>query len=165
MLSLTRVWDSYRKNDEGRYHSSDRKDHSHPPAPYPRDYTGYRDDYARYSAAVSRDRYIDYYQSAPPVRDYRGPPSSTTREARDPYASQPPRSSRDDEYRRLAPAPYRDERAAYYAHYESIPPPPRDAPYPPRSYGGVVDRGRPAYPAYPASAPPPVRRDDYDRAR
>ncbi|KAG8748062.1 hypothetical protein FRC10_009815 [Ceratobasidium sp. 414] len=147
----------YRKQDEGRY--QDRKEYGHQPASYTREYPGYRDEYARYAA--SRDRYLDYYPpAAPPARDYRGP-SSTARETRDPYASQPPRSARDDEYRRLAPAPYRDDRAAYYAHYESMPPPPRDT-YPPRSYTGVPERGRPPYPGYPPSAPP-VRREDYDR--
>ncbi|KAG8683947.1 hypothetical protein FRC08_013984 [Ceratobasidium sp. 394] len=146
----------YRKNDDGRY--QDRKEYGYQPASYPREYPGYREEYARYTA--SRDRYLDYYPPAPPVRDYRGP-SSTARETRDPYASQPPRSARDEEYRRLAPAPYRDDRAAYYAHYESMPPPPRD--YPPRSYGSAPERSRPPYPGYPPSAPP-VRRDDYDRA-
>ncbi|KAG8679303.1 hypothetical protein FRC09_019061, partial [Ceratobasidium sp. 395] len=147
----------YRKHDDGRY--QDRKEYGHHPAPYPREHPGYRDnEFARYAA--SRDRYLDYYPPAPPQRDYRGP--SSTREARDPYASQPPpRSTRDDEYRRLAPAPYREERPAYYA-YESMPPPPRDAAYPPRSYASVPERGRPPYPGYPPSAPP--RRDDYDRA-
>ncbi|KAG9126812.1 hypothetical protein FRC07_001844 [Ceratobasidium sp. 392] len=150
----------YRKHDEGQGpgRHQERKEYGHHPAPHPREYPGYRDEYARYAA--SRDRYLDYYPPAPPVRDYRGPPS-TTREVRDPYASQPPRSTRDDEYRRVAPAPYRDDRAPYYAHYESMPPPPREA-YPPRSYPSVPERGRAPYPGYPPSAPP-VRRDDYDR--
>ncbi|CAE6515281.1 unnamed protein product [Rhizoctonia solani] len=132
----------------------DRKDHGHHPPPYARDYPPYRDEYARYAA--SRDRYMDYYAPPPPARDYRGPPARDTRE---PY-SQPPRGSRDEEYRRMAPAPYRDDRA-YYSHYESMPPPPRDAAY--RGYGAVVDRGRAPYPpGYPPASAPP-RRDDYDR--
>lgn len=155
---MTPVWDSYRGREDSRY--SDRKEHGHHPAPYPRDYPPYREDYNRYSAAASRDRYMDYYAPPPPVRDYRGP---STRETREPYPPQP-RGGRDEEYRRIAPAPYRDDRAAYYAHYESMPPPPRDAAYPPpRSYSGAVERGRPPYPGYPA--PAPVRRDDYDRTR
>ncbi|QRW00319.1 RNA recognition motif protein [Ceratobasidium sp. AG-Ba] len=126
------------KYDEGRY--QDRKEYSgHQPASYPREYPA--------------------YPAAPPPRDYRGP-SSTTRESRDPYASQPPRGARDEEYRRIAPAPYRDDRAAYYAHYENAPPP-REA-YPPRPYGNAPERGRPPYPTYPPSGPP-VRRDEYDR--
>lgn len=148
------VCSNYRGRDESRY--VDRKDSSHHPPPYPRDYPPYRDDYARY-AAVSRDRYLDYYAPPPPVRDYRGP---SIRETRDSYPPQPVRSSRDEEYRRMAPAPYRDERG-YYSHYESIPPPPRDSAY--RSYSGVVDRGRPPYPGYPSSAP--VRREEFDRTR
>ncbi|KAJ1310265.1 hypothetical protein OPQ81_007007 [Rhizoctonia solani] len=133
----------------------DRKDHGHHPPPYARDYPPYRDDYARYAA--SRDRYMDYYAPPPPAREYRGPP---TRDTREPYPQPPPRGSRDDDYRRMAPAPYRDDRA-YYSHYESIPPPPRDAAY--RGYGGVVERGRAPYPPGYPPASAPVRREDYDR--
>ncbi|KAF8744112.1 Zinc knuckle, partial [Rhizoctonia solani] len=140
---------------KGRDDRADRKDYHHPP-PYARDYPPYRgDEYARYAA--SRDRYMDYY-APPPPRDYRGPPARDTRE---PYPQQPPRGGRDDEYRRIAPAPYRDDRA-YYSHYESMPPPPRDVAY--RSYGGAVDRGRAPYPPGYPPAPAPARRDDYDRA-
>ncbi|CAE6490336.1 unnamed protein product [Rhizoctonia solani] len=134
----------------------DRKDHGHHPPPYARDYPPYRDDYARYAA--TRDRYMDYYAPPPPAREYRGPPA---RETREPYPQPPPpRGGRDEEYRRVAPAPYREDRA-YYSHYESMPPPPRDAAY--RGYGGVVERGRAPYPpGYPPTSAP-VRRDEYDR--
>ncbi|CEL52291.1 RNA-binding protein lark OS=Drosophila melanogaster GN=lark PE=1 SV=1 [Rhizoctonia solani AG-1 IB] len=141
---------------KGRDDRVDRKDYHHPP-PYTRDYPPYRgDDYARYAA--SRDRYMDYYAAPPPAREYRGPP---TRETREPYPQQPPRGGRDDEYRRIAPTPYRDDRA-YYSHYEPIPAPPRDAAY--RGYSGAVDRGRAPYPPGYPPAPAPARRDDYDRA-
>ncbi|CAE6422783.1 unnamed protein product [Rhizoctonia solani] len=140
------------KGREDRH--ADRKDHGHHPPPYARDYPPYRDDYARYAA--TRDRYMDYYAPPPPVREYRGPPARDTRE---PYPQQPPRSGRDEEYRRIAPAPYREDRA-YYPHYESMPPP-RDAAY--RGYNGVVDRGRAPYPPGYPPASAPVRREDYDR--
>ncbi|KAF8758330.1 Zinc knuckle [Rhizoctonia solani] len=121
---------------KGRDDRADRKDYHHPP-PYARDYPPYRgDEYARYAA--SRDRYMDYY-APPPPRDYRDRLQETLN----------------------APAPYRDDRA-YYSHYESMPPPPRDVAY--RSYGGAVDRGRAPYPPGYPPAPAPARRDDYDRA-